>query len=257
MAEKPSEYLRRLASRVAALPVEPPSGAYQYTKTWGWWLNTAADAPGGAVNAAVPTVTESWVDQQDAGRRLETYGDPIFPDPQREQAAREAKLVQGKKIEDETYVAGAFPGSGPPWSRLGSLSQNPEELARQLKRVNWEGGLIIFGISDMLQYTGRSGPVAPGLRSAALRVLADFPGLSVSTATTWKGRTVVAVTQEEAWRGSTKRSSVFFDPRTGYPVGTEEALFGSPLKLNVNVPATLSVVETLERAPVTNTDERP
>ncbi|MDX2835738.1 hypothetical protein ACH3XX_42920 [Streptomyces scabiei] len=71
-----------MAKRVEALPEEHSGGSYQYSKTWGWWLNTAGDVPGGVANAAVPTVTESWVDRQGGGRKLSTYGDPIFPDPQ-------------------------------------------------------------------------------------------------------------------------------------------------------------------------------
>ncbi|WP_338896662.1 hypothetical protein WBG99_14190 [Streptomyces sp. TG1A-60] len=253
--ETPEKYLRDMAKRVEVLPEEHSGGSYQYSKTWGWWLNTAGDVPGGVANAAVPTVTESWVDRQGGGRKLSTYGDPIFPNPDQEREAREAGLVSGKKIDDAEYGPGQFPG-GSPWQEIEPFAQNPDGLSRQLETVNWEGGLIISGVSDMLTYASRSGPIAPGLRAAALRVLADAPGLRVSTTTTWKGSKVVAVTQEEVWKGSTMRTSVFFDPTTGYPMGSEEALFGSPLSLNVRVPATLAVTETLKRRTVSTTDER-
>ncbi|MFF8352979.1 hypothetical protein ACF063_05965 [Streptomyces chartreusis] len=254
---KPADYLNQLADRVAELPAEHDEGAYQYTKTWGWWLHTAADVPGGAANAAVPTITETWIDKRDSGRRLSTYGDPIFPDPKQEQAARDAGLVAGKKIDDDRYGAGKFPDAGQTWQGIEPFSHNPDQLAGQLKQVNWEGGMIIFGVSDMLHYAERSGPVDPKLRAAALRVLADTPGLKVSTATTWKGRHVVAVTQEKTWHGSTERNSIFFTPDTAYPVGSEEALFGNARQLNVRVPATLAVTETIERRPVTTVQERP
>ncbi|MFE9645187.1 hypothetical protein ACFYO0_13940 [Streptomyces sp. NPDC006365] len=65
------------------------------------------------------------------------------------------------------------------------------------------------------------------------------------------------MTQEEVWKGSTSRTSVFFDPETGYPMGSEEALFGNPRKLNIRVPATLAVTETLKRRAVSTTEERP
>ncbi|QTU61666.1 hypothetical protein [Streptomyces scabiei] len=183
-----------MAKRVEALPEEHSGGSYQYSKTWGWWLNTAGDVPGGVANAAVPTVAESWVDRQGGGRKLSTYGDPIFPDPEQEREAREAGLVSGKKIGDAEYGPGQFPG-GSPWQEIEPFAQNPDELSRQLETVSWEGGLIISGVSDLLTYASRSGPIAPGLRAAALRVLADAPGLRVSTTTTWKGSKVVAVTQ--------------------------------------------------------------
>ena len=252
----PADYLERLADRVARLPTEHSRGAYRYTKTWGWWLNTAGDVPGGVANAAVPTVTETWVGADGAGRRLEKYGDPLFPDPDQEKDARAAQLVSGKKVSDRTYGPGQFPGDSP-WQDMGPFSSDPVRLTRQLKSVNWEGGLIVFGICDMLTYEARSGPVNPRLRAAALRVLAAYPGLEVSTTTTWKGHHVVAVSQKKVWKGSTARSSVFFDPDTGYPVGTEEALFGNPRKLDVRVPATLTVTETLAGGSVSTTEERP
>jgi hypothetical protein len=256
VAQSSADYLHRLADRVEKLPEEHTAGAYRYTKTWGWWLNTAGDVPGGVANAAVPTVTESWLDRQAGGRQRETFGDPIFPNRDQERDARAAGLVAGKEVSDQTYGPGKFPG-GSPWKGLEPFSTDPQRLAAQLKQVSWEGGLIINGVSDMLSYEARSGPVSPELRAAALRVLADAAGLEVSTTTTWKGREVIAVSQKEEWRGSIARSSVFFDPRTGYPMGSEEALFGNARKLNVRVPATLAVVETLEQGNVASAKERP
>ncbi|MGW6459922.1 hypothetical protein ACWF94_29010 [Streptomyces sp. NPDC055078] len=251
-----------MAERVEDLPEGPsnpsgPSGgSYQYSKTWGWTLDTAGDVPGGIAHAAVPTVTESWVDTQRAGRKRSTYGEPIFPDPDQEREARNAGLVSGKTVSDTRYGTGRFPG-GSPWQEIGPFAENPDRLLQQLKTVNWEGGQIVVGVADMLDYESGSGPLSPGLRAAALRVLADTPGVRVSTTTTWKGSEVVAVTQEEVWEGSTMRTSVFFDPGTGYPIGREEALFGNPRKLNIRVPATLVVNETVQRGTVSALNERP
>ncbi|WP_142146896.1 hypothetical protein [Streptomyces sp. SLBN-31] len=112
-------------------------------------------------------------------------------------------------------------------------------------------------MDDLLGYAARSGPADPQLRAAALRVLADHTSVAVSTTTTWNGRHAIAVSQSETVEGSTQRETVLFDPESGYPVGSESALFGSARRLNVSVPATISVSETLERATVPTNHERP
>ncbi|MFI0550658.1 hypothetical protein, partial [Streptomyces scabiei] len=139
-----------------------------------------------------PSSSASTASHDQTGRPGQTPGP--CPDPEQEREAREAGLVSGKKIGDAEYGPGQFPG-GSPWQEIEPFAQNPDELSRQLETVSWEGGLIISGVSDLLTYASRSGPIAPGLRAAALRVLADAPGLRVSTTTTWKGSKVVAVTQ--------------------------------------------------------------
>lgn len=53
------------------------------------------------------------------------------------------------------------------------------------------------------------------------------------------------------------RETLLLDPGTGFVPGYEDALFGSPLKLNLNLPAALSVRETLERGTVGSVRDRP
>ncbi|MFD0210009.1 hypothetical protein ACFVH9_12965 [Streptomyces hirsutus] len=248
----PGGYLRSFAERVARLPGEAPVKAFQYSKQWGWWLHTAVDVPGGAVNAAVPTVTESWVDRDGGGRELRTTGTPIFPRPEQEDQARKHGLVTGRKMEDETHRPGGFFWQSP-WRELKPFAHEPHRLARQLDKVNLEGGLIVYGIADLLTYEALSGNVSPRLRAAALGVLADTPRIKVSTSRTWQGKDVVVVTQEKHTQGSTSRNSVFFDPDTGHALGMEEAILDDPLSLNVRVPATLAVTELLERRDVPTT----
>lgn len=254
----PQDFLRDLATRVAKLPGERIHGPYEYTKAWGWALNTAGDMPGGVANAAVPEETESWVTGDGSGRRRIVYGEPIFPNPDQEKDARDAQLIAGKKIEDTEYGPGKFPApESEAWRDVAPFSTKPKELARQLGEVNWESGLLVQGVADMLRYVGRSGPVDPALRAAALEVLAESQDVSVSTTTTWQGQKVIAVTQEETWKGSTSRQSILFDPRTGNLVGSEEALLGNARALRIKVPATTSVSEVLTRGTVGNIEGRP
>lgn len=245
-------YLRAFAKRVAHLPEEIPVKAYQYSKQWGWWLHTAADASGGAVNAAVPTITESWVGRDGGGRERRTTGEPIFPRPEQENQAREYGLVEGKKLVDETHEPGGFSWQSP-WQELEPVAHDAHRLARQLDKVNLEGGLIVYGIADLLTYKALSGSVSPQLRAAALEVLANTQHVKVSTSETWQGKNVIVVTQETHHQGSTGRNSVFFDPDTGHVLGTEEAILGDSLSLNVRVPATLAVMELMERREVPTT----
>ncbi|MEV8597598.1 hypothetical protein [Streptomyces sp. NPDC052012] len=250
-------FLLAFARRVETLEPEAAQGDYQYSKTWGWWLDTAGDVPGGVANAAVPTVTESWVAEDGSGRQRSAYGEPLYPNPQQRKDAEAAGLAAGTGVEDRTFGPGKFPApEGGDWGAVAPFSTDPRVLVRQLTKVNWEGGMIIHGVRDMLTYANRTGPVDPRLRAAALQVLADNTSVTVATTTTWNGRRAVAVSQSETLDGSTQRETVLFDPETGYPVGTESALFGNARHLNVSVPATLAVSETLERGSVSTTRGR-
>ncbi|MBB1243145.1 CU044_5270 family protein [Streptomyces durbertensis] len=256
--ESGSAFLLAFAERVEKLPQERAGGAYRYLKTWGWWLNTAGDLPGGPVSAAVPTVTESWIRRDASGRQRSAYGEPLYPDPGQRETAEKAGLLAGTGEEDRIYGPGQAPTvEGDEWGDVAPFSTDPRELARQMEEVSWDGGMLAHGVSDLISYAARSGPVSPRLRAAALRVLARSRQVDVATTTTWQGRRVIAVSQSETYQGSTQRESVFFDPATGYPSGFESALFGNARSLNITVPATLGVGETLDRGWVSSTTERP
>jgi hypothetical protein len=240
----PHEVLAELAERVRGLDPDAVRGPYLYLKSWGWWLN-----------AAVPTVTEQWIRMSDgAGRERQAYGEPYFPNPDQERDARAAGLVEGEGVRDERHGPGYFaPDSD--WQALLPFSTDPDRLLAQLRKVNWEGGRLIWGVSAMLDAAGRAsgGTVEPALRAAALQVLARRPDVRVSRTTTWHGRQALAITQESRHRQAVFRDSLLVDPATGYPVGSEEALLGDPLRLRIAVPGTVTVSETLARGTVTNT----
>ncbi|WP_282702404.1 hypothetical protein [Streptomyces sp. CC219B] len=250
------DVLTELAEKVGKLAPETVQGPYLYTKTWGWWLNSAGDVPGGVANAAVPTVTEQWIRVSDgSGRERRQYGKPYFPNPDQERDAREARLIEGKGVADKTYEAGRF-SPYPEWQRLIPFSTDPDRLLTQMKEVNWEAGRLIYGVSAMLnaaQLTS-GGVVAPELRAAALRVLAKRTDVTVTTTTTWQGQQALAVTQEGRYKNATFRDSLLIDPADGCPMGHEDALLGDPLALNIAVPGTLSVSETLARGTVKDTE---
>ncbi|GGO98696.1 CU044_5270 family protein [Wenjunlia tyrosinilytica] len=253
------EVLLDFAGRVEKLPSETADGPYLYRKEWGWWLNTAGDVPGGVASVAVPTVTESWVKADGSGRQRSAYGDPIYPDAKQKRAAERAGLIAGKGVKNSMYGPGKFPRQPEidAWRKVGPLSTDPARLAEQLKKVSWDGGHIINGVAAMLDYASRSGPVHPQLRAAALRVLADSRSVRVAGTTSWQGHKAIAVYQTQTWHGSTQRASVLFDPATGCPMGSEDALFGNARKLNVSVPATLAVSEILSSGHTHTIDGRP
>ncbi|MBD0843396.1 hypothetical protein [Streptomyces sp. TRM68416] len=251
------DVLTELADKVGKLAPETVQGPYLYTKSWGWWLNSAGDVPGGVANAAVPTVTEQWIRTSDgSGRERRRYGRPYFPNPDQERDAREAALIEGKGVEDKTYGTGHFTPY-PEWQQLIPFSTDPDRLLAQMKQVNWEAGRLIYGVSAMLNAAQlTSGVVAPELRAAALRVLAKCTDVTVTTTTTWQGQQALAVTQEGRHKNATFRDSLLIDPTDGYPMGHEDALLGDPLALNIAVPGTLSVNETLARGTVKDTRSR-
>ena len=254
----PHDVLSQLAEKVGELAPDTVHGPYLYTKSWGWALNSAGDVPGGVANAAVPTVTEQWINTSDgAGRERRKYGKPYFPNPDQERDAREAGLIEGKGLKDTTYGPGHF-AQDSEWEVLLPFSTDPDRLLAQLKEVNWEGGRLIWGVSAMLDAAQRAsgGIIEPALRAAALRVLADQTDVTVATTTTWHGQQALAITQEGRHKAATFRDSLLLDPATGYPLGGEEALLGDPLKLNIAVPGTVSVNEILSRGTAKDSKHR-
>lgn len=251
----PHDVLAELAEKVRGLAPDAVRGPYLYLKSWGWWLNSAGDVPGGVANAAVPTETEQWIRTSDgAGRERQAYGEPYFPNPDQERDARAAGLVEGEGVRDERHGPGYFaPDSA--WQALLPFSTDPDRLLAQLRDVNWEGGRLIWGVSAMLDAAGRAsgGTVEPALRAAALQVLARRTDVKVSRTTTWHGRQALAITQESGHRKAVFRDSLLVDPATGYPIGGEEALLGDPLSLRIAVPGTITVSETLARGTVKDT----
>lgn len=132
------QVLTQLSEKVRNLAPEGVQGPYLYIKSWAWVLNSAGDVPGGVANAAVPTVTEQWIRTSDAaGRERRRYGKPYFPNPDQERDAREAGLIEGQGVRDETYGPGHF-AQDSEWEALLPFSTDPDRLLAQLKEVNWE-----------------------------------------------------------------------------------------------------------------------
>lgn len=271
------QVLRQLAARVEAQDAEPEDSAVRYRKSWGWYLNTHADAPGGAANAAVPTVTEQWVRADGSGKTRSEYGEPYFPNPQTEAQARKAGLVAGSGKRSESFGPGYFASPR-------SVPTDPAELARLLgskypiEENGWRELLVAVeawsGADDLGRDTGQQ--LAPRERAAFLRLLADADGLfdfsrageaygpfRVYTTTTWQDQQALAVVSQEKsgqnldYPDSYGRDTLLIDPDTGAVLGFEEALFGDPLKLNIDVPAPMSVHEILEVGRVDDVGKRP
>ncbi|MEQ4206834.1 hypothetical protein [Actinopolymorpha sp. B9G3] len=273
------QVLRELADKVEKLP-PPAVGPYTYGKSWGWDLSTNAEAPGGAESVAVPTVTEQWINNQDgSGRERKHYGRPYFPNPATERARAEARRW-GEGIEDTIYPPGHF-------GRPRTLPSDPQAMAAKLRAMRSQP-IEDNGTAQLLAAVatlsgepklgdgrgGRGTRLSPEVRAALLRVLADheehfdwadtrYLPLRAYTTTTWRKQTSLAIVAQER-RGaapdyptSTLRETLLLDPETGFVMGYEVAILGHPRLLNLDVPAPLSVRETLLRAPVDSQTDRP
>ncbi|MGA4841049.1 hypothetical protein [Streptomyces sp. G45] len=257
----------------------PRASQWIYTKTWGWSLNIDADAPLGAATAAVPTVSELWLNQDGSGRDRSEFGEPVFPNPDTEEAARERGLIAGTGVRDHTYGPGHYDTPRP-------VPDDPYALAKLIKAkapaveengyrellvalAEWAGEAKMGGDSAQ-QLSGRQ-------RAALLRLLAEpdryfdfgtsaegYGPVKTYTTRTWQGQQALAVVTEQKpghdpdYPKHYARETLLLNPETGAVMGSEEAVFGDPLKINVKqVPATLSVRETLARGPVRDAESRP
>ncbi|MEU2562595.1 hypothetical protein ABZ626_25120 [Streptomyces longispororuber] len=272
-----------LAAKVEKQPAPHPS-EWIYTKTWGWSLNIDADAPLGAATAAVPTVSEQWINKDGSGRDRSAFGEPLFPHPETEAAARERGLVAGTGVTDERYGPGHYDAPRP-------VPDDPRALAKLIRTKSSaveENGrrellVALAAWAGEGKMGGDSAQHLSGTRRATmLRVLAEpdryfdfgpsdadrdgegYGPLRTYTTRTWQGQEALAVVTQQkpghdpAHPKHYSRETLLISPDTGAVMGSEEAIFGDPLKINVKqVPATLSVRETLTRQPVRAEGARP
>ncbi|WP_327351154.1 hypothetical protein [Streptomyces sp. NBC_01304] len=262
--EPAKQTLLALADRVEKLS-DPPASEWVYTKKWAWYLNTWGDAPLGAATAATPRTIETWVRTDGSGHERSEFAEPIFPNPDSEQAAREGKLVDGTGVEEDEF--------GPAGHRRPfRLPDEVTKLATRLRRVeqieeNGRAQLLteVGERSGALGGIGTSEQPTAKQRAAVLRLLAeadyyfdfgtsDYGPLQTYTTTTWQGRRALAVSSQQQpghdpeYPKHYSRQTLLISPDSGEIIGDEEALFGDPLKLNLkHVPATLSITEVLER----------
>ncbi|MFC5662958.1 CU044_5270 family protein [Kitasatospora misakiensis] len=232
--------LTGIADRVEQLPDASAADArYDYVRTRSWDLWTAVRERT-ATSAIVVQDREVWLAADGSGRlRTASVEDGSAPTASDRAAG-----------EDSVLGAGVLSVPDQKWST------DPAVLATQLDR----GHPAAAGPSERLVAVAdvyRSQHIAPQLRAALLRVLAESPELQLDGTTTDRaGRTGVAISATTG-TGLPRRHTLVFDPATGSLLDAEQILTSDPGKLNITVPAVVSYQLFLASGRVPTTDDRP
>ncbi|MEV0408402.1 CU044_5270 family protein [Actinoallomurus sp. NPDC050550] len=235
------DVLLRLAERAERQPDTAGTGRYAYVRTRNWALDDQGNAKGEISSAVIAMTSEQWLAADGSGRQRYEWGPPYFP------TERDRRLWEKTEKDDGGIVAPGkadhrFGPHGIPFGLAWStLSDNPETLRKQLYAANPnsdEGQVERLVDIDHL-YSEQ--PIRPAVAAAALRVVADIPGLHYDGTTTDRAaRAGVAVSVE--WNGSDipQRYTLIFDPHTGRLLDSEQVLTRAVKGWNVRVPAVIS-----------------
>jgi hypothetical protein len=238
--------LAGIAVRAAGAPGPARTGTDEHLVTRSWNLFTQIDGEQ-VRTAVVPVRTESWRSPTDSGRVDVRYDEPEFPAG----SSRLSWRLQGSpggeaSPRSETFAAGQFPtmwrGSSPTTTDLKSY------LAIGHPAKNGPAETLI-AVTDL----AGERLLTPELRAAALRAVAELPGLTYDgTVTDRVGRTGKAFSVRSDHTGLPTKHTLIVDPSTGALLGYESTLTTSAGKLGVHVPAVISY-ETYVTAEYSNT----
>ena len=226
--------LTDIAARAAGAPEPARTGTDQHLITQSWNLFTQIDGEQ-VRTAVVPVRTESWRSPIDAGRVDVRYGEPEFPTG----SSRLSWRLQGSpggeaSPRTEHFAAGKFPtmwpGSSPTASDMTSF------LAIGHPARNGAAETLI-AVTDL----ARERVLTPELRAAALRAIAELPGLTYDGRVTDRaGRSGEAFSLVSGHTGLPTRHTLIVDPGTGALLGYEAMLTTTAGKLDVRLPAVIS-----------------
>jgi hypothetical protein len=234
-ASTTADQLRALADALHTGPADTQSGPYTYHHIRRWILDTTGTpAPRPNTAAVFAVEIHRWEAADGSGLGTETQLDPDYhltaADPNHRSTNTE---FAGAHPVRTTYPAGnlSSPIRGP-------LATDPAALARQLAVDPLPPGpqWPLLAIDEVYTAHYLSAPV----RAAALRVLADVPGLGYHpSATDRLGRPGIAVSLDNR----NIRYSLIFDAATGQLLASEQRLIAPHEHLSV--PAGLVTYYTL------------
>ncbi|MFG2050416.1 CU044_5270 family protein [Micromonospora sp. NPDC048935] len=234
-AEPASVRLRRLAEVAARQPApQRPAGTVEHLESANWFLNSSITGER-TTSAVVPEQWRSWRTDDDAGRKIRKSLPPTF----RSDADRREWKKRGGRIDssEETrdYAAGAFysrwRGAAPTdatalrgWLTAGASA--PEAPVQHLEAIAELAGVRLLN---------------PAQRAAALELLADLPGITVTgTVTDRAGRPGEAFSITSDAHGLPAQYTVIVDPGSGALLGYEAVLTERAGMLNVTIPAVIT-----------------
>jgi hypothetical protein len=220
-----ADALYRVALRAAQQPPEPLPGPnqYLYTRSESSSLLLYVVGDGTTFFFRQPTIRESWIRPDGAGRIRNTLGRATFPSA----ADRATWLAAGSPelwddtVEDELFAAGELT-----FENYSDLPTDPDELLEELERReliggppgDWETFEIVGGLL-------RETYTTPEVRAALYRVVAELPGVElrgrVVDGAGRPGVSVVYTYSTDEWGSAFE---LIFDPRTAALLGTSELI---------------------------------
>jgi hypothetical protein len=226
------QLLTDIAQKAAAAPDPARTGDYEHLVVQSWSLWTQVDDER-VTSAIIPSRAESWRGPDNSGRRATRYEEPQFTSTSNEWLWRAQNLLRDAlDPRSEDYPAGQFPAmwaDQPPagdldaWLHVGHPKENgPYET--------------IVAVTDL----ARERLLTPAARAAALRIVAQLPGLTYDgTGTDRAGRAGAAFSMTTDRSGLPTRHTLILDPATGSLLGYEQMLTTDAGKLNVQAPAVI------------------
>lgn len=248
------EFMTDISEAVARLHEPLPSGSYIYTRDIGLNLTTRVIS-GRAISAWFPTLIERWRSPDGSGRLLHKEYPAQFVSARSAEIWRDVdRLGEDVRIMDRPIRAGEFSTLENAWEGVMPLSDDPENLLRQLLSVSNGSAQALLGAVKEIYHD--LGIVNASQRAALLRVLAGVKDLKlVGKATDKSGREIVGVSAPVDRQGI--QLTLFLDPQTGELNGHQEVLMKRAEKLNLEPPGLLSYGERQAWGRTRNTGSRP
>lgn len=210
-----SEILLAVAANAERRSGNTGTGRYLFVEIRGWYLNTTVVAGVGR-SMMVEVHRRQWIAADGSGRIMSVWGKTAHDDGHE---------------EDREFGPGGLHLRWWP----DTLSGHPGELRNQLLAGRRDGApaRVLKAVAELYDEQ----PVAPAVAAAALRVVADLPGLHLDETAAQPGVQVSLSSDEE---DSSWRYVLVFDEDTGLLISSEQVLTRSTGYLANSVPCAVS-----------------
>jgi hypothetical protein len=230
-----AQRLRELADVAAAAPMpDRPARTIEHVRTANWFLGSQISRDT-TISAVVPEERESWRTDDNGGRLVQRLLPPVF----QSEADRQTWLRRGGTVNSGQEITDARAGQFPAgWA--GPVPTDPTTLRQWITANSGERQDPVQYLEDIAELAGVR-LLGPAERAAALRLLAELPGMTVAgTVVDRAGRTGEAFGMESDYSGLPTRHVVIIDPADGKLLGYEAMLTTTAGKLNVPIPSVIS-----------------
>jgi hypothetical protein len=210
-----SEILLAVAANAERRSDNTGTGRYLFVESQGWYLNTTV-AAGVGRSMIVAVHRRQWKAADGSGRIMSVWGKTLHDD--------------GHEEDDEFGPGGLHLRWWPD-----TLSSNPGELRHQLMVGQRDDtpARVLKAVKELYDEQ----PVAPVVAAAALRIVADLPGLHLDETAAEPGVRISLSSDED---DSSWRYVLVFDEDTGLLISSEEVLTRSTGHLANSVPCVVS-----------------